>query len=144
VVGFAVAAELVLRELAGEIPRQSALRDVLESSVMAACAGVRVAAASAPRLPNLTAMLVDGASTEALIAALDIAGVEVSGGSACTSGAVRESHVLQAIGVDAQATALIRCSLGRGTTAAEVDRAAAVVTAAVRTATGSAAALAGA
>ena len=115
VVGFAVAAELVTREQAAEVSRQSALRGVLEELVTAS-GRVRVAAAQAPRLPNVAALLVDGASTEALIAALDLAGVEVSGGSACASGAVRESHVLRAIGEDPEATALVRCSLGRGTT----------------------------
>ncbi|MBJ7609846.1 MAG: cysteine desulfurase [Candidatus Dormibacteraeota bacterium] len=131
IAGFAVAAELVVCEQAAEMPRQAALRDALEALVIGALAAVRVASGSAARLPNVSAMLVDGASTEALIAALDIAGVEVSGGSACASGAVRDSHVLRAIGEDPRATALIRCSLGRGTTQEEVRRAAASIVAVV-------------
>jgi cysteine desulfurase len=135
IVGFATAAELVERERAAEMDRQSALRDRLESAVCAVLPAVRIAAEGAPRLPNLSALLVDGASTEVLIAALDQAGVEVSGGSACTSGAVRDSHVLRAIGEDPRHTALIRCSLGRGTTEEEVTLASATIVASVTQAT---------
>jgi cysteine desulfurase len=131
IVGFAVAAELVESERAAEMQRQSALRDRLDGSVLAALPGVRVAASGASRLPNLSTLLVDGASTEVLIAALDQAGLEVSGGSACASGAVRDSHVLRAIGEDPRRTALIRCSLGRGTSEAAVTRAAETIVAAV-------------
>lgn len=130
VAGFAVAAELVCREREAEMERQSALRGSLEE-LATRSARVRVAAAHAPRLPNVSALLVDGVPTEALIAALDIAGVEVSGGSACTSGAVRDSHVLRAIGEDPTATALVRCSLGRGTTERALREAAATIVAAV-------------
>jgi cysteine desulfurase len=135
IVGFAVAAELVERERAAEMQRQRALRDRLETAVLGALPDVRVAAVGAPRLPNLCALLVDGASTEVLIVALDQAGVEVSGGSACASGAVRDSHVLRAVGEDPRHTALVRCSLGRGTTEAEVSLAAATIVAAVTQAT---------
>ena len=135
IVGFAVAAELVERERGAEMERQSALRDRLETAVLGALPGVRVASAAAPRLPNLCALLVDGASTEVLIVAIDQAGVEVSGGSACASGALRDSHVLRAVGEDPRHTALVRCSLGRGTTAAEVSLAAATIVAAVTQAT---------
>jgi cysteine desulfurase len=134
IVGFAAAADLVERERGAEMERQRALRDRLEAAVVAV-PGVRVAAAAAPRLPNLSALLVDGASTEALITALDQAGLEVSGGSACTSGAVRDSHVLRAIGEDPRHTALVRCSLGRGTTEEDVNLAAATIVAAITQAT---------
>ncbi|HEX4754443.1 MAG TPA: cysteine desulfurase family protein [Candidatus Dormibacteraeota bacterium] len=135
IVGFAAAADLVERERATEMNRQSALRDRLETAVRAALPGVRVAAAGGPRLPNLSALLVDAASTEVLIAALDQAGIEVSGGSACSSGAVRDSHVLRAIGEDPRTTALVRCSLGRGTTEEEIGVATAAIVAAVAQAT---------
>jgi cysteine desulfurase len=131
IVGFAVAAELVERERTAEMERQSALRDQLEAAVVAALPGVRVAAAGASRLPSLSTLLVDGASTDVLIAALDQAGVEVSGGSACASGALRDSHVLRAMGEDPRATGLIRCSLGRGTSAAALTHAAEAIVAAV-------------
>jgi cysteine desulfurase len=135
IVGFATAAELVERERAAEMNRQSALRNGLESAVCTALPAVRIAAEDAPRLPNLSALLVDGASTEVLIAALDQAGIEVSGGSACSSGAVRDSHVLRAIGEDPRHTALIRCSFGRDTTEEEVNLAATTIVAAVAQAT---------
>lgn len=135
IVAFATAAELVERERAAEMPRQSALRDRLETAVLTALPAVRIAAEGAPRLPNLSALLVDGASTEVLIAALDQTGIEVSGGSACASGAVRDSHVLRAIGKDPRQTALIRCSVGRGTTEEEVNLAATAIVAAVAQAT---------
>lgn len=135
IVGFAAAAELVERERATEMARQRVLRDRLEAAVTAASPGVRVAAARADRLPNLCTFLVDGAATEVLITALDQAGVEASGGSACSSGAVRDSHVLRAIGEDPRQTALIRCSLGRGTTEPAVDLAAERIIAVLRTAT---------
>jgi cysteine desulfurase len=124
IAGFAVAAELVERERGVEMDRQRLLRDHLEELVTTADPRVRVAARAATRLPNLSAMLVDGASTDAMLTALDLAGVEVSGGSACASGAVRDSHVLRAIGEDPRHTALIRCSLGRGTTSTDIATAA--------------------
>jgi cysteine desulfurase len=82
----------------------------------------------------MTTLLVDGAQTEVLLAALDQHGVEVSGGSACSSGAVRASHVLAALGEDPAATAMLRCSLGRDTTEADIDRAAAAILGVVHTA----------
>jgi cysteine desulfurase len=138
IAGFAAAAELVAAERDKEMDRQRGLRDRLEALVLAGAPRVRVAAGGAERLPNLSALLVDGASTEALITALDIAGVEVSGGSACTSGAVRESHVMSALGEDPRATALVRCSLGRGTTADEVSVAAGRIATSVTVALGAA------
>jgi cysteine desulfurase len=143
IVGLAVAAEMVLRDQDREMPRQAALRDHLEQTVIAAAPGVRVAAAGADRLRNLTTLLVDRASTEALITALDLAGVEVSGGSACTSGAVRESHVLVAMGEDPARTAVIRCSVGRATTEAEIEWAARAIAEAANRASGAVAVNAG-
>lgn len=131
IAGFAVAAELVERERAGQSARQSALRDSLEAAILQGAPRARVAAGSAPRLPNLSALLIDGASAEALVAALDLAGLEVSGGSACSSGAAQPSHVMTAIGEDPRATALLRLSLGRTTSAADVADAARRILAAV-------------
>ncbi|MHB8718804.1 MAG: cysteine desulfurase family protein [Candidatus Dormibacteria bacterium] len=132
IVGFATAAELVAADRDVENPRVCRLRDDLERRV--AGAGVRVACTGSPRLPFLTTFLVDGTSSDVLVAALDQRGVEVSGGSACSSGAVRPSHVLAAIGEDPARTALLRCSLGRDTTESDVDRAAFAITEVVATA----------
>jgi cysteine desulfurase len=121
--GFAIAAELVEGERAAEVVRQAGLRDALETAVTSRAPQVRVAATSADRLPNLTALLVDGASSDALVAALDLDGIEVSSGSACSSGAAQLSHVLAAIGEDPATTALVRVSLGRATSATDIARA---------------------
>ncbi len=138
IAGFAVAAELVEGEREDEATRLSGLRDRLEAAVVERAAHVRVAARAAQRLPNMSALLVDDASAEALVAALDGAGVEVSGGSACASGAARPSHVLAAMGEDPGRTALLRLSMGRGTLAADVDDAAGHLVQAIDTATASA------
>ncbi len=124
IVGFAVAAEMTERERSAQVIRQGALRDALEAQVLGRSTAARVAGSTVARLPNLSALLVDGASAEALVAALDVAGVEVSSGSACSSGAAQPSHVLVAMGEDPRATALIRVSLGRDTSADDVAAAA--------------------
>jgi cysteine desulfurase len=138
IAGFAVAAELVESEREDEATRLGALRDCLEAAVLERTAHVRVAARASHRLPNMSALLVDDASGEALVAALDGAGVEVSGGSACASGAARPSHVLAAMGEDPGRTALLRLSMGRGTLAADVDDAVDHLVEAIDTATASA------
>ncbi len=124
IVGFACAAELVERERPEQAVRQATLRDGLETAVLQGAPRTRVAARSAVRLPNLSALLVDGASADSLVAALDVAGVEVSSGSACSSGAAQPSHVMVAMGEDPRATALIRLSLGRDTSAEDLREAA--------------------
>ncbi len=130
IAGFAVAAELVTRDLRDQTMRQAALRDTLESTILAGARGIRVAALTTPRLPNISALLVDSASADALVAALDVAGVEVSSGSACSSGAAQPSHVMTAMGEDPHATAFLRLSLGRDTSVEDVaDAAERIVTA---------------
>jgi cysteine desulfurase len=124
IAGFAVAAELVERERPRQMARQAALRDTLEAAVLEGARCTRIAARRAARLPNVSALLVDGASAEALVAALDGNGVEVSSGSACSSGAAQGSHVLAAMSEDSSRTALLRLSIGRGTSADDVTTAA--------------------
>jgi cysteine desulfurase len=131
IAGFAVAAELVESERAEQIVRQSALRDALETAILERAPQTRVAASSAQRLPNLSALLIDGVPAEVLVAALDVAGLEVSSGSACSSGAAQPSHVVAAIGEDPRATALLRLSLGRETSADDVADAAERILAAI-------------
>lgn len=126
IAGFAAAAELVAADRVEVGSRLARLRDRLEQAARGA--SIRVACPTSPRLPFLTTLLVDGAQTDVLLAALDQRGVEVSGGSACSSGAVRASHVLVALGEDPLATAMLRCSLGRDTTEADIERAATVIT----------------
>ena len=98
IVGFGVAAELALADLAkvGEIAR---LRDELERGALALAPGAVVLSASVARLPNTTCLAVPGVKAETLVIGLDLAGVAVSAGSACSSGKVEASHVLGAMGV---------------------------------------------
>jgi len=99
------------------------LRDRLESGILAAVPGARVLAGSAPRLPNTSAILFDGVSGEALMIALDLEGVAVSVGSACSSGTVSPSPSLLALGLSrAEAMRVVRFSLARTTTDSEISR----------------------
>lgn len=92
----------------------------------------RANAVGAPRTPNTSNFTFPGIEGEALIIALDLNGVACSTGAACSSGAVEPSHVLTAIGMSAaEARASIRFSLGRHTTAAEIEAALEIVSAAV-------------
>lgn len=123
-VAFAVAAELAEREREREAGRLAGLRDRLEAKVLAA-GGVAVNGGGAPRLPHILNVSVADADQEALLVALDLEGVAVSSGSACQSGTVEPSHVLVAMGRGSPDEASIRFSLGRTTTEAEVEEAAA-------------------
>jgi len=121
-VAFGAAAELVRSDLAAESERLAGLRDRFENAVLSriSCAGVNGARWS--RTPNTSNLHFDGVDGEALVIALDLRGFAVSTGAACSSGAIAPSHVLTAIGLDAnRARASMRFSLGRANTAAEVD-----------------------
>jgi cysteine desulfurase len=122
-VAFAVAAELAEAEREETMARISALRDRLEAGLCDRIPGLRINAAGAPRLPTISNLSVPGADPEMLLMALDLEGIAASSGSACSSGAVEPSHVLLAMGVPAElAGPSVRFSLGRDTTAAEVER----------------------
>jgi cysteine desulfurase len=122
IVGFGRACELALedRDFAR---RTAALRDRLEAEIRAAAPGARVYGAGAPRLPNTSCLGMPGVSNQAQLIALDLAGIAVSTGSACSSGKVGPSHVLAAMGVEpAAAASTIRVSLGWASTDDDVDR----------------------
>ena len=89
----------------------AALRDAIEAGVKALAPEVIIAGSSAPRLPNTTSLILPGAPAETQVIALDLAGVAVSAGAACSSGKVRQSHVLAAMGYGADAGCAIRVSL---------------------------------
>ena len=89
----------------------AALRDALEAGVKGLAPEVIIAGASAPRLPNTTSLILPGVAAETQVIALDLAGVAVSAGAACSSGKVRQSHVLAAMGFGAEAACAIRVSL---------------------------------
>ena len=127
IAGFGAAAAAALRDLA-DMPRIAALRDALEAAVLAHSnrarrLGVRIAGGEAPRLPNTSCIVLPGVPSETQVMALDLAGVAVSAGSACSSGKVRPSHVLAAMGLPAEeAGAAIRASLGWASARGDVGR----------------------
>jgi cysteine desulfurase len=117
-VGFADALELAQ----GGGGHEAQLRDRLIAGV-GGVPGVELTGDPEHRLPNSASFVIAGIEGGDLVAALDLEGIEASTGSACTSGSSEPSHVLLAMGIDPQtAHGSLRLSLGRGTTAEEVDR----------------------
>lgn len=117
-----VAAELALSRLEADGTRIRALRDRLWVWISEAVPGVRAHGDREGGLPNTLNVSIPGREAEALVLALDDAGIAVGTGSACTTGDTRPSHVLLAMGVPpAEARASIRFSLGRENTAEEVE-----------------------
>jgi cysteine desulfurase len=122
IVGFGAAAEIAAGEL-GAMARLADLRDDLERRALAAVPGATLFGREAPRLANTSCLALPGVTSEVQVMALDLAGVAVSAGSACSSGKVQPSHVLRAMGADAaMAGSAIRVSLGWRSTAEDVDR----------------------
>ncbi|HJZ64591.1 MAG TPA: cysteine desulfurase family protein [Candidatus Acidoferrum sp.] len=132
IVGLGKAAELALLALESDAARVSALRNKLEQGLASRIPDSHINSANAPRTFNTTNLTFPGIEGEALVIALDLKGISVSTGAACSSGAVEPSHVLTAIGLSAEdARASIRFSLGRHTTDAEINYALEAVPAAV-------------
>jgi cysteine desulfurase len=124
IAGFAVALTLADAERPETAPRVQALRDRLEGGIVAAVPGVVVNAARAPRLPNNLSVAFADVPSDALLIRLDLEGVAASAGSACAAGSLEPSHVAAALGLDDRhVRGVIRFSLGRNTTAAELDEA---------------------
>ena len=123
IVGLGRAAELARRGFEqGEDHAVAALRDRLEKAILQQVEGVGVNGAGAPRVPNTTNIYFDYIEGEALVIALDLKGLAVSTGAACSSGAIEPSHVLTAMGLGQdRARASLRFSLGKHNTAADVD-----------------------
>jgi cysteine desulfurase len=129
IVGFGAAASWAAREVETERVRMLALRDRLERGLQSALPDVVIHGSAAERLPNTVNLSVPGARSDHMLMALDARGVAVSAGAACASGAVEPSPVLSAMGVPRDlAVCALRLSMGRSTTAEEVD---AVITAVV-------------
>jgi cysteine desulfurase len=122
--GFAAAARDVCQELAAgdEIPRLAGLRDRIERAVLEARNDVHILGRDAPRLANTACIALAGTTAETMVMALDLDGIAVSAGSACSSGKVEASHVLAAMGVAPNvAIAALRVSVGFSSTDADVD-----------------------
>ena len=123
IVGFGAAAAELRLASAAESARMAALRDRLEAGLTARMPAAVVFGAQAPRLPNTTLFAVPGIKAETAVIALDLDGIAVSSGAACSSGKVQPSHVLAAMGVAPPlAQGAIRVSLGPTTTESEIDR----------------------
>ena len=121
IAGFGAAAELAAKgmEEAGGL---AGLRDRLEDGILHEVPTARIVGAGAERLPNTSCIALPGISAETQVMALDLAGFAVSAGSACSSGKVRASHVLRAMGLaDEIAACAIRVSLGEGNDEADID-----------------------
>jgi cysteine desulfurase len=133
IIGLAKAAELAMHSLeTGVMHRLAGLRDRLEAGILAQIPGTGVNGAGVPRAANTTNIWFDNLEGEALVIALDLKGVSVSGGSACHSGATEPSHVLMAMGLDkTRARASLRFSLLKTATDADIDYVLEVVPAAV-------------
>jgi cysteine desulfurase len=122
IAGFAAAAAAAAEEIA-IFDRVRALRDELEGSIAAVAPDAVVFGAAAPRLPNTSAIAMPGIAAETQVIALDLDGVMVSAGAACSSGKVGPSHVLAAMGVGSDlAGSTIRVSLGWSSTEADITR----------------------
>lgn len=128
IAGFAAAATRAARTLREDAQRMAALRDRLEVGLRAAVPGLKIYGAHAPRLPNTSCVRLGALLAERVLHALERAGVVASSGSACSAGGNQPSHVLLAMGASApEALGGVRFSLGRDTTAAEIDAALAAV-----------------
>lgn len=122
IVGFGAAAALAKAALATEAERLAALRDRLEDGLLALSPDTVIFGRAAPRLPNTSAFATPGLTAETTLIKLDLGGVALSSGSACSSGKVKRSHVLTAMGIDpAMSAGALRASLGWTTSGAEID-----------------------
>jgi cysteine desulfurase len=131
IVGFGEACRICSVELGQESIRIAGLRDHFEQTLLAGIPGLKINAREAPRLPNTSSLTFPGIDADALL--LNLPGVMMGTGSACSSGALEPSHVLLAMGLNrADAGSTVRVSLGRFTTTTQLERASSLILAAVR------------
>jgi len=123
IVALGKAAELAKASLdRGDAEKMAAMRDRLQQEILARVEEARVNGDGSPRVPNTTNIRFDHIDGEALVIALDLKGLAVSTGAACSSGAIEPSHVLVAMGLRTdEARASVRFSLGKQTTADDID-----------------------
>ncbi|MFE3837025.1 cysteine desulfurase family protein [Pseudogemmobacter sonorensis] len=124
IAGFGAAAEAAARDLAGGVWEEVAeIRNILESALMAGAEGIISVGSDVARLPNTLNLIAPGWKGETQVMAMDLAGFAVSAGSACSSGKVRVSKVLRAMGFDEERAAqAVRVSIGPGVTREDVLR----------------------
>ena len=132
IVGLGKAVEIRARDMKAEAERVSALRDRMWEGIRARVPDVRLNGHPTERLPGTANICYRNVESESIVLALDLKGIAVSAGSACTAGSVEPSHVLVAMGVPLDwAMGAVRSSLGRSTTTEDVDFVVASVTEAV-------------
>jgi cysteine desulfurase len=123
IVAFGKACALAAAELAATAGRMAALRDRLEEGILRLIPGVTVNGHREHRLPNTSNLSFSGAKADSLLLSLDLEGIAASSGSACSSGTLKASPVLAAMGVAPEdAAASVRFSLGAETTEGDLDR----------------------
>jgi cysteine desulfurase len=123
IIGVGVAAARAMHKMAEEAARLSALRDRLENGILSTVTNTEVNGLREARVPNTTNISFDRIEAESLLIALDLEGVAVSTGSACSSGTLEPSHVLKAMGLSShRAQNSIRFSLGASNTEEQIDR----------------------
>ena len=123
IAGMGVAAREAIAKMDSEATRLAALRDRLEDGILRIVSGTALNGVRSPRVPNTTNISFDRTEAESLLIALDLEGIAVSTGSACSSGTLEPSHVLKAMGLPhARTKNSLRFSLGPENTASEVDR----------------------
>jgi cysteine desulfurase len=133
IVGLGKAVEVRARDMKTEAEAVSALRDRMWEGIRARVPEVRLNGHPTERLPGTANICYRNVESESIVLALDLKGIAVSAGSACTAGSVEPSHVLVAMGVPLDwAMGAVRSSLGRSTTAEDVDYVVASVTEVVR------------
>ena len=123
IVGLGAAARVALGKLQSEARRLAGLRDRMERAIIDGVSGSIVNGGTVPRVPNTSNIAFDRIEAESLLIALDLEGIAVSTGSACSSGTLDPSHVLMAMGLSPERVqSSIRVSLGAGTTDEEIER----------------------
>jgi cysteine desulfurase len=122
IAGLGVAARLARETLAPAAAAMGRLRDDLEAGILARVPGTAINGDPGRRVPNTTNISFEGIEAESLLIALDLEGVAVSTGSACSSGSLEPSHVLKAMGLpNCRTRSSLRFSLGPRTTLAEIE-----------------------
>jgi cysteine desulfurase len=123
IVGLSIALSLAVDDLSAAQPHVTALRESLINGILAAIPESALNGSRASRLPNNVNVRFAQIEGDTIVVGLDLSGIEISTGSACSSGSLEPSHVTQALGLDpAAARGSIRISLGRTNTQTDVDR----------------------
>ncbi|MBI4395011.1 MAG: aminotransferase class V-fold PLP-dependent enzyme [Candidatus Omnitrophica bacterium] len=133
IIGFAEALRLAHKALSKEMPGISDLRNRLERGLLSKIPDSFINGENQPRIPNTTNITIPNVEAEALLIRLSEVGIAASSGSACLTGALEPSHVLQAMGLSRElASSSVRLSLSRYTTSDEIDAALEVIPRLVR------------